>query len=476
MLELRTVSRRLRTARVTTLALALLGVVVPAATVRALTPPMGGAVALPAGADMRAPIPTGYSVRVTAPYGPGVSSFHDGTSGGTSANDYYALDFVYVGQPDGGRGLPIVAPLAGTVVRSGWATIGWASYGQRVILRHDLGDGHVYHTLFAHLNAIDPAIVEGGQVAQGQVLGELGGSSNGSLSGFAPHLHFAMHQDSDIGGSGTGGSYGGNSVVPEPFDGVEDLALGSVLDSTNNGRVECGDGHCNGGETNASCSEDCPKCESIPAAGRAVDDSEVCFSTGGTAGYWHQEGVGMGGRLWWTMTTATGPVDNHGTWGLAFDAAGMYLLEAYTAQPFAQSQQANYQIRHGGDVTSARIDQSAVDGWNGIGTYFFAAGGDQWVRLDDVTGEGDAHKIVFDAIRLSPADGTVPPGPDAGPAGPGDGGLPPGLRGPVTGRELTGAGCGCAVVGGGWPSGRGLPLLLAVGVVGVFVTRRRRRR
>jgi len=203
----------------------------------ALTTPTGGAVMFPAKTKLVLPFPAGTKVRVASGYSPtGGSSLHDGTNRTTAANDYYALDLVYDGISDGGFGKPILAPLDGKVVKSGWASAGWANYGQRVILRHELGDGHVYHSIYCHLDAIAPGVTEGSTIAKGERVGNLGRSCMGALScsSFSgAHLHWAIHRDSTIGGSGTGGSYGGLAVVPEPLDSAEDLKQGRVITSTN---------------------------------------------------------------------------------------------------------------------------------------------------------------------------------------------------------------------------------------------------
>jgi len=203
----------------------------------AITTPTGGAVAFPSSVKLVLPFPAGAKIRISSGYSPtGGSSLHDGTMRTSSANDYYALDLVYDGIADGGFGKPVLAPLDGKVVKSGWASVGWANYGQRVILRHDLGDGHVYHSIYCHLNAIAPEMVEGATISKGSRIGDLGRSCMGALScsSFSgAHLHWSIHRDSTIGGSGTGGSYGGVAVVPEPFDGSEDLKRTNVLTSTN---------------------------------------------------------------------------------------------------------------------------------------------------------------------------------------------------------------------------------------------------
>lgn len=452
----------------------------------ALTSPIAGAVALPAGTDLRLPFPDGARVRVLSGYGPtGGSSLHADTEACCKANDHYALDLTYADVADGGLGMPLVAPLDGTVVRAGWATSGWANYGLRVILRHDIGDGHVYHTLYAHMNAIDPAVTEGSVVSQGQVLGELGRSCGGALScgSFSmPHLHFAMHRDSTVGGSGTGGSYGGNAVVPEAFDGAEDLARGDILVSSNGGSVECGDGRCSGGETHATCPGDCPTCESVPAAGRVLDEPELCVTVGGDPSYWRVETAGYGGHLRWTHTTDDAAPDNHAIWSLTFDEAGDYRLEAYTAGAFAQSTRAGYTVRHGSAEETVRVDQSRVDGWNEIGTFRFESGGDQWVRLDDNTGEpyADRVQIAFDAIRLTRAgapgldagtDGGAAPATDAGAAASHDGSTPAHDGGPSSRARggMVDSGCSCSTTDRSGP-----PLSLIAALLALVVRSRRR--
>lgn len=467
--------------------LAGLAALVAASHAEALTAPLTGATAFPStGPALRLPFPAGAAIRVASGYGPTAgSSLHRNLTDPSHGNDHYALDLVYDAEPNGGRGLPVVAALPGTVVKAGWATEGWANFGQRVIIRHDLGDGHVYHTLYAHLNAIAPGVEVGATLAQGQAIGELGGSCLGALScsSFSgPHLHFAVHRDSEIGGSGTGGSYGGNAVVPEPIDGYEDLLRGLVMVSMNTGTAVCGDGYCSGDESNASCAGDCPVCEPIPSAGRVVDDSELCFARGGDPTYWNTEAAGWESSLIWTHTTDAADADNHGIWDLAFEESGEYRLEVYTDRGFAQAQQASYEVTHDGASERVILDQSAADGWRELGDFRFAAGGGQQVRLDDNSGEAFSlrRQIVFDAIRLTRLD-TTPPGSDAGVDTGADAGAPTGDASvdppPApdggTGRpmEVDGS-CSCRAAGEpGGPAPFGL--LVVLGVLGLVLRRRR---
>lgn len=137
-------------------------------------------------------------------------------------------------------------------------------------------------------------------------------------------------------------------------------------------------------------------------AGRIVDDTASCFTAGGNTAYMRRENAGVGSSLHWTHATDAAAAANYGEWSLDFAAGGRYLVEAHTPAPFNASKQAVYQV-HGVTPTSATLDQSAVDGWNPLGEFEFAAGGGQWIRLDDNTGEPNSTntKIVFDALRFT---------------------------------------------------------------------------
>lgn len=183
-----------------------------------------------------------------------------------------------------------------------------------------------------------------------------------------------------------------------------------------------------------------PACGTIGPLGGEIDDADPCFAAGGPASTLRAVSTaGERGSLVWTKATAAALPGNFATWTLALAEAGRYRIEAYTAAPFAQSARAAYAIRAGGVVHRAVIDQGAVDGWQALGDFDLAAGGDQYVELDDDTGETGGPQLVFDAIRLvrldpPPAgsdgsDGAVEPTADrAGCAvGGGVGGLAPGL-------------------------------------------------
>lgn len=367
----------------------LLAAAVAASSLVALTPPESGAVARPDGLDLSWPFTAGTRVYITAGYGPGAgSSLHAGTNRGTSANDYHALDLTLPDHPNGGLGQPVTAIAAGTVVRAGWATSGWRNYGQRVILRHDF-NGHSYHSLYAHLHTV--AVREGDRVDKGQRLGDLGGSCDGDnqvldCPSFGPHLHFSLHEDSQVGGSGTGGSYGGRAVVPEPMDGAEDLRQGQTHTSRNDGG---------------------PLRPCIEIDGETIlEEDGPCGLEVGPPEYWHDHD-GHGGHSLWTYTIDDPAPDNWVLWQLHFAQGGRYEVAAYIPDNAGDSERAPYRIRHDGrEVDSVGNQSASRGGWLQLGSYDFAAGGDQWIKLRDNTGEPytdeNGTKISFDAIRIRP--------------------------------------------------------------------------
>lgn len=164
----------------------------------------------------------------------------------------------------------------------------------------------------------------------------------------------------------------------------------------------CGDGFCSCAEDHASCPADCGAATVSASGSTVVDDASDAFKPCGDAAYWRSESAGYDGGLIWTYATDNAVVDNYAVWELHFAAAASCQVEAYTDAAFGHSQLAGYQVRHAGGEQTVIVDQTAVDGWNPIGSFGFAAGGDQWLRLDDNTGEpyADRVTIAYDAIRL----------------------------------------------------------------------------
>lgn len=166
----------------------------------------------------------------------------------------------------------------------------------------------------------------------------------------------------------------------------------------------CGDGACDAGETKLGCPADCGPCGTIGYAGAVIDDGDACFEPGGPlASMRDVTGAGLDGDLVWTYTTDDVDEANWGQWHLDFEQAGRYHVEVYTDAAYAQSKQAKYVVQAAAASHDVVLDQTAVDGWQPLGDFDFAAGGEQWLRLGDNTGEplADSVQLVFDAVRLT---------------------------------------------------------------------------
>lgn len=204
----------------------------------------------------------------------------------------------------------------------------------------------------------------------------------------------------------------------------------------------------NGGSCSDGDGTSCEPCGSIPREGGEIDDGDACFVAGGPAEYLRQvDDAGEGGDLIWTHATADSAQADFATWTIFVDQPGRYRVDAYTDTRYAQSRQAAYVVMAAGTTSTARIDQSAHDGWQSLGEFDFAAGGHQSVHLADNTGEpsSDDLQLVFDAIRLVPVAGSGPPAP----------------------ADTAGGGCAATTKSS---------LVLALAALGLRVTRRKRTR
>ena len=207
--------------------------------------------------------------------------------------------------------------------------------------------------------------------------------------------NWIFHQYTD---SGTVPGINTSSVDRNVFNGD----LGDLMALTFGDPI-CGDGVCNGGESHTTCPGDCPVCEPVPGAGRIIDDNDICVQWGGDPQFWRTENDGYGGRLRWTHAEPS-VAYNYAVWNLTFDQGGWYRVEAYTDATYAESVQAKYQVHHGTTTQVVSVNQTEQNGWTVIGEFEFAAGGTQWVRLEDLTGESASSdtRVVVDALRLIP--------------------------------------------------------------------------
>jgi len=148
---------------------------------------------------------------------------------------------------------------------------------------------------------------------------------------------------------------------------------------------------------------------STPTSEIIVDDLSSGFHKSGPAESWYDRAVGYLEHTFWTYNS-TSVVYNYAKWVPTFALAGNYEVLAFIPKSRADTKNARYTIRHSGQDHSRVADQSLYfDTWLSLGTYSFAASGDQYVYLDDVTGETYASKkIGFDAVKFVLKDGVSP--------------------------------------------------------------------
>lgn len=80
------------------------------------------------------------------------------------------------------KGTPVIAPIEGVVVRTGWNFL-----GGRVVWLESRKTQHAFY--FAHLATIDVCV--GDRVEKGDAIGTVGSTGNARLTG--PHLHFGIY-------------------------------------------------------------------------------------------------------------------------------------------------------------------------------------------------------------------------------------------------------------------------------------------
>ena len=145
-----------------------------------------------------------------------------------------------------------------------------------------------------------------------------------------------------------------------------------------------------------------PTCEEIPLSGITLDENSPCFGAGGNPDYWRSENSGYGGTLLWTNATDNSNPANHAIWSFNFKYPGLYRIEVYVDNSIAESTQSMYTI-FTTEENQVVVDQRNSSGFVALGVFEFSAGENQWLRLDDNTGESNTEElaIVADAIRLT---------------------------------------------------------------------------
>ena len=141
----------------------------------------------------------------------------------------------------------------------------------------------------------------------------------------------------------------------------------------------------------------------LDKSGVIIDEQDSCFIRT-VSSTWFEVNAGNNKHLYFTY----GGDDYEevvGTWNLNVTRPGKYTVYAYYEKDVgAVSTQAPYTIRASGKDNTVKIDMTGKTGWVKLGDFEFAKGGDQWVKLSDLTGEkytdSNGKRIIFDALKF----------------------------------------------------------------------------
>ncbi|RLB63170.1 MAG: hypothetical protein DRI90_07470, partial [Deltaproteobacteria bacterium] len=126
-----------------------------------------------------------------------------------------------------------------------------------------------------------------------------------------------------------------------------------------------------------------------------------------TGAWWWDESYGHADHHYFTYTIDGSTPDSSATWEVNVAAATTYQVEAFVAdKPDTLTQSVPYIIRHDGAEDTVTVNQAANRGsWVVLGTYHFAAGDDQWVKILDSSGEAyvdeNGPRLLVDALRFT---------------------------------------------------------------------------
>ena len=155
-----------------------------------------------------------------------------------------------------------------------------------------------------------------------------------------------------------------------------------------------------------------PPATSLPPPGPAeiiVDNLSPGFRKGGLASSWYSANIGYGGHTYWTYNSVY-QVYNYATWTPKLPGAGHYDVYAFVPRNYADTRSARYRVFHNGQRNDVWVGQYRhFDQWVKLGTFYFHAGGGEYVYLSDNTHEAYASKrLAFDAIKFV-RTGVAPP-------------------------------------------------------------------
>jgi len=133
-----------------------------------------------------------------------------------------------------------------------------------------------------------------------------------------------------------------------------------------------------------------------------VDDLDEGLQLGGPSAGWRTAPFGYKGQTHWTYCTDEG-VSNWGKWIPQLPVSGDYEVFVFVPEHKAGTKHARYRIFHNGvDDESVVRQTDYTNEWVSLGTYEFAADGEEYVYLDDNTGDARSRGITigFDAVKF----------------------------------------------------------------------------
>ncbi|GAB4437526.1 MAG: hypothetical protein Kow0031_19340 [Anaerolineae bacterium] len=130
-----------------------------------------------------------------------------------------------------------------------------------------------------------------------------------------------------------------------------------------------------------------------------VDNKSANFRWFGPELY--EDNGGYGGNHYWTYAS-TSQVRNSGQWKPNLDGDGNYEVFVYIPAANSTTGNAVYRVQHFGRVAARAVNQSRYSNeWVSIGLYYFDGKGNEFVTLQDNTGEGNrSTQLAFDAVKF----------------------------------------------------------------------------
>lgn len=148
-----------------------------------------------------------------------------------------------------------------------------------------------------------------------------------------------------------------------------------------------------------------------------IDNSSSGFKKGGLESSWYRANIGYGGYMYWTYNSMY-QVYNYAHWTPKLPGPGYYDVYAFIPRNYADTRSARYRVFHNGQRHDSWVGQyKYFDQWVKLGTYYFHAGGGEFVYLSDNTHESYGSKrIAFDAIKFVRTGSAPAPTPTPVPA------------------------------------------------------------